>query len=292
MKIIDNKELVTFLRDFPLYSKTLFLDTFDKNYEFNVLDFFESKAYKFYCPFEKEEHTFKFGRNYGQQYVLDGNNIVDYFKDNFGKLNFTFALPSNCQSCDYKMEFLFNIFTDEAIENGKDLPKIYIRKFGQFPTFERNPEKIVLDYLNEEDKENYRKALSNLSVSYGIGAFAYFRRIIENEIKRLVKDISELDFDGSDKVKLAWSEYEMNHQMSNLITNINPYIPKSLKEIGDNPIKLLHDQLSGGIHEFSEEVCLVKARQIDVLLRYVIKKVNSEKYDLIEVRKAMLDLRK
>lgn len=183
------------------------------------------------------------------------------------------------------------MFSLEEIQEGMEIPDIYIKKIGQLPAVERLPEKEVLEYLNEEDKENYKKALSNLSVSFGIGAFAYFRRIIENEIKRIVKDISELDFEGSDKVKSAWIEYEQNHQMSNLIDNINPYIPKSLKEIDDNPIRLLHCQLSGGIHVYSEETCLEKAKKIDTILRYVIKKVNSEKFELNEVRKAMRSLK-
>lgn len=79
--------------------------------------------------------------------------------------------------------------------------------------------------------------------------------------------------------------------MTNLIDNIYEYLPKSLKEMGDNPIKLLHQQLSGGIHEYSETECLDKAKKVDTLLRYVIKKVNSEKYELMEVRKAMKGLR-
>ena len=191
------------------------------------------------------------------------------------------------------MEFLLNIFSEKPVDFEYNTPPIlYLRKTGQLPAFERNPEKEVLDYLNDEDKENYKKALSNLSVSYGIGAFAYFRRIIENEIKKIVKDISQLDFEDSDKVKTAWNEYEKNHQMSNLIDNINPYIPKSLKEIDDNPIRLLYEQLSGGIHEYSEDVCLEKARQVDTILRYVIKKVNSEKFELIAVKKAMKGLKK
>jgi len=292
MQIINDKDLANFFTDYPLYSKIQLFDTFDKGYQFKVFEYFENKAYKFYCPFEKDYHTFKIDKKWGEQYEIHENNVPDFYQDKSSNINFSFYLISNCQSCGFKMDLLLNIFSEKPVVFKNSFPSIFIRKIGQLPAFKRNPEKEVLDYLNEEDKENYTKALSNLSMSYGIGAFAYFRRIIENEIKRLVKDISQLDFEDSDKVKKAWSEYEKNHQMSNLISSINPFIPKSLKEIGDNPIRLLHDQLSGGIHEFSEEICLEKARQIDILLRYVIKKVNSEKFELIEVKKAMNGLKK
>ncbi len=291
MKIITDKDLAVFLKDSPLYSKVQLFDTFEKGYKFRVFEYFENKAYKFYCPNEKEYHTFNIDKKWGDQYELHEDEVPDFYLDKTKKINFSFQLNGTCQSCRFKMDFLLNIISNKEYDEKNDFPTLYLRKIGQLPAVERNPEKEVLDYLCEEDKDNYRKALSNLSMSYGIGAFAYFRRIIENEIKSVVKDLSELDFEGSDKIKLAWTEYEQSHQLSNLIDNINPYIPKSLKEIDDNPIRLLHSQLSGGIHVYSEEICLEKAKMIDTILRYIIKKVSSEKYELTEVRKAMRSLK-
>jgi hypothetical protein len=287
---ISDKDLATFFKESPLYSKTKFIEGYPRSTEFDILDFFEEKAYKFFCPFETDYHTFKIEKNYGNRYILC-EKAIDYYLDENEKISRSFHLHGICQSCGYKMDFLINVFSETQFKSGEGFPTTYLKKVGQLPPFERNPEKEVLDYLTDEDKENYKKALSNLAVSYGIGAFAYLRRIIENEIKRIVKDISQLDFENVDKVKKAFADYEQNHQMSNLIDNIYEYLPRSLKEMGDNPIKLLHQQLSGGIHEYSEDECLDKAKKIDVLLRYVIKKVNSEKYELLEVRKAMKGLR-
>lgn len=291
MKIITDKELADFLKDSPLYSKIQLFDTLDKGYKFKVSDYFNKKAYKFYCPNERDYHTFKIINEFGLRHEIHEDNVPDYYKDKADKINFSFHFQSHCQSCGFKMDLLLNIFTCDTIDLANKFPILYLRKIGQLPAVERNPEKEVLEYLNEEDKENYKKALANLSLSYGIGAFAYFRRIIENEIKNIVKDLSLLDFDGADIIKQAWSKYEEDHQMSKLIDSINPHIPKSLKEIDDNPIRLLHGQLSGGIHEYAEEICLEKAKLIDTLLRYVIKKVNSEMYELREVRKAMKGLK-
>lgn len=287
-----DKELADFFQNYPLYSKILLFDTLEEDTQFNIFGFFENKAYKFYCPNENDYHTFKIQKKWGDQYAIGSGNNLDYFLDKSSKICFSFHLKSTCQSCNFGMDFLLNIFTQTEIATSKKIQNLYLRKIGQLPAFERNPEKEVLDYLNYEDKENYKKALSNLAMSYGIGAFAYLRRIIENEIKNIVKDLSSLDFEGSENVRKAWTEYESNHQMSSLIENINDFIPSSLKEISDNPIKLLYQQLSGGIHEFTEETCLEKAKQIDIVLRYVIKKVNSEKFELKQVRQAMNSLKK
>jgi hypothetical protein len=181
--------------------------------------------------------------------------------------------------------------SDKCWEERASGISIYIQKIGQYPPYEFEPEASIQKYLTDEDASNYKKALTNLSVNYGIGAYAYFRRIIENEIKRIIKDISELDFEGAENVKQAYRTFEVDHQMSKLIHTLNNYLPNSLKQFGDNPIRLLYEQLSGGIHQFSEGECVEKARLIDVLLKYVIKKVNEEKYQFLDVKEAMLKLR-
>lgn len=291
MNAISDKDLATFFKDAPLYSKVQLLDTLDEGKEFELFKFFEDKAYKFHCPYENDIHTFKISKTWGSVVTLV-KGYASNLADKSERISVSFHLKGICQSCKFPMDFLLNMFTEESVNNtASRFPPILIKKIGQLPPFELVPEKEVLDYLSTEDKSNYKKALLNLSVSFGIGAFAYFRRIIENEIKRLVKDISELDFEDSGKIRQAMRDYDVNHQMSTLIDHINSFLPKSLKELGDNPIRLLHQQLSGGIHEFTEEECLEKAKVIDTLLRYVIRKVNSEKFELLEVKKAIKALR-
>ncbi len=207
-------------------------------------------------------------------------------------LDITTRVYGVCQSCKTKIDFLIKSTSDKRFEERGTGINIYIQKVGQFPPYEIEPEAVIQKYLTEEDIGNYKKALTTLSVSFGIGSYAYFRRIIENEIKRIIKDISELEFEGADNVRSAYKVFESDHQMSKLIDVINKYLPTSLKELGDNPIKLLYEQLSGGIHQFSEEDCVEKAKHIDILLKFVIKKVNEEKYQISGVKEAMSKLKK
>ena len=187
------------------------------------------------------------------------------------------------------MDFLFSIFTEQNYLP-ESIPTLWIRKIGQYPPFQRNPDKEVFNYLLDEDRENYQKALANLSISYGIGAYAYFRRIIENEIKRIVKDISEIDYDGVDEVRKAKSKYDQDHQMASLIDSISAFLPKSLMATGYNPLKVLHQQTSGGLHVLSEDECLAKARDVDSLLSYTIKSVSSLKFEYIGLQNAIKNL--
>ncbi|MCX6234427.1 MAG: hypothetical protein NT175_06825 [Bacteroidetes bacterium] len=299
MNIIADSEFGDFLAKKPLYYKIMTVSDFEKNdnnYS-NPLDF-KDKPFKFKCPIEKETQTFRtelyykdsmFDRSINN--MLNSDKLPIYFDEKTKSLNLTIQLIGRCQSCGATIDFLVQAYSDKSWDERENGLNIYIQKIGQFPPYEISPDKIVEKYLIKEDFDNYKKALANLSISYGIGAYAYFRRIIENEIKRIIEDISTMDFEGAEKIKEALKSFESDHQMANLIDVVNKFLPKSLTELGDNPIRLLYEQLSGGIHSFSDEECLQKAEMIDIILSYVVKKVNEEKYQIMNVKEAMKKLR-
>ncbi len=301
MKTISDPVFADFLTKKPLYLKVEATSDFQRsspNYS-TPLDFV-NKIFNLKCPIEKVFQTFKTEINNYEEVLqqrkeqgLHGisNALPVNFDKETRKLNLTFHLIGRCQSCGAEIDFLIRAYSDKSLDEIKDGMNIFICKIGQFPPYEISPDKVVEKYLLKEDINNYKKALVNLSVSYGIGAFAYFRRIIENEIKRIIHDISLMDFEGVDKIKEALKSFEKDHQMANLIGIINEYLPISLTGLGDNPIRLLYEQLSGGIHDFSEEECLKKAEMIDMILTYVIKKVNEEKFQINGVKEAMKQLR-
>lgn len=301
METISDKEFGDFLKDRPLYSKILATKNFEPNLNtYSYPTDFDDKKIRYYCKHDKEFQTFKcknfsFGRESltpPSINVIINQVLPPFWNKETRQLDLTLPLEAECQMCRHKIYFLINITSNGPFDKSKNLfPDIYIQKVGQIPAFEIRPEKEIMNYLIDEDKTNYSKALANLSISYGIGAFAYFRRIIENEIKRLINDIIDFDSTNSEELKIAYDNYKKHHQMSNLISSINNYLPDSFKDIGDNPIKLLHDQLSGGIHEYSDETCLNKAVNIDIVLRFTIKKINEEKIEMKDVREAIKGLK-
>jgi hypothetical protein len=102
-----------------------------------------------------------------------------------------------------------------------------------------------------------------------------------------------LEIENSDKVKQAWDTYNNgNFQMSNLIDATSSFLPVSLKDMGGNPLKLLYQQASEGIHSFSEEECLEKSQHIDKLLQFVIKRTANLKTEIQTVQSAMRSLSK
>jgi len=300
MKKITDTQLSDFFANYPLYSKLLAVENLNTYQSKAFLDnlSFSNRPFKYKCPVEGELQTFKTEIQPSKLFVPmpsflndDPHKLPPTFDIITEKLDIVIHVQGICQSCSKKIDFLIKAFSDKKWSERVGGLNIFIQKIGQFPSFEIELNNDLKKYLSDEDKSNYKKALVCLSISYGIGSYSYLRRVIENEIKRIIKDISELEFEGAEYVKSAIETYNKDFQMSKLIDVVNTYLPLSLKELGDNPIRLLYEQLSGGIHDFTDEECVKKARDIDTLLNYVIKKVYEEKYQLNDVKKAMKNLR-
>lgn len=294
----EKVKIQIFLNSYPLYKK---IDVDGRT--FIHPDQFDGLTFSFFCPNEKSIQTFtlqieprKFidlGKNFDNDHYLglyecnERENIISFVQHYSG----------TCEYCkSFKVHFLLHAETDKSYpispkySSESDFPKLSIKKLGQFPPFEITPDKDLIQYLDKEDQINYKKALICLSQNYGIGAYAYLRRIVENEILRIIEDLSKIDRQESKDIQRLLNIFRENHQMSNLIEGIYDYLPNSLKNLGNNPLKVLYGQLSGGIHEFCEEECLTKAELIDTILKFVIKRINEEESEVKAVRNAMLKL--
>jgi len=274
------------LVDYPLYRKINIPEKLQSPWEWNNIKI------KSYCENDSTEQTFgvKLPKELENYYSRQPGNKIVYPNDHFDKdenLNFALHIRGKCSYCNkFRIDFMVNIFKE------KKEGELFARKIGAFPPKEIKPEKDILSYLLPEHQEYYKKALMNLSQGYGIGAFAYFRRITEDIIKKVIKDVINLELEGNEKVKKAWEDYQKNHVMSSLLDSINPYLPNAILDIGDNPLRLLYETASLGIHELNEDECLDKAQLIDVLLQFVISKMNEEKSTVKKVREAIKKLRK
>ncbi len=65
---------------------------------------------------------------------------------------------------------------------------IFIQKVGAFPEIKVIPDSIITKYFSRETNTFYYKGLNALNQNFGIGAFAYFRRIIEKELINIISD--------------------------------------------------------------------------------------------------------
>ncbi len=189
---------------------------------------------------------------------------IQYLETGTSHLEFT------CVSCR-KSRREYHV---EQIVDGETMR---LQKYGELPKkqLERSP---VLQRFLEDDLENYEKAVVCLSHEYGVAAFAYFRRIVENNINKLLDLVQEDAQSSSANTKLIeLDKLRKNSPMGDKIKIANHALPEYLNPSDQNPLGRLYKVLSEGVHEFSEEECLNKAKATSECLAYLVGELTSRK---------------
>jgi hypothetical protein len=169
-----------------------------------------------------------------------------------------------CKSCE-KSRKLYAVWFKLPGLPGQG--KLLAYKFGEYPDYCPSlPAKVLR--LVQSDAELFKKGWKAEKLSFGIAAFSYYRRIVENHKNELFDKIIEIATEehlAPDKIEALG--YARNHtQFSHSMDAIKDAIPESLKMMGHNPLLLLHDAFSKGVHELSDEQCLERAQSVRTIL--------------------------
>jgi len=149
-------------------------------------------------------------------------------------------------------------------------------KFGELPVFgPLVPEK--LKKLVGRDRDIFFRGLRCEAQGLGIGAFAYYRRVVEDRKNKLLDQLIKVTktVDPSNKIIDEFEAAKAETQFTKAIDNIKGSFPQSLLIEGKNPLKLLHQALSQGIHDHSDDECLALAQGIRVVLSELIERMDS-----------------
>lgn len=148
---------------------------------------------------------------------------------------------------------------------------------GQHPAWGIEPEPNIQAILGAHS-DFFKKGLVCESQGYGIGAFGYFRRIVEEVIDELLNSIADI-LDGTEKEKYteALEATKKTTVAQEKIELVKDLLPSSLKPNGMNPLQVLHSALSNGMHSESDENCLESVDAIKNVLVYLIKEVKTQK---------------
>jgi hypothetical protein len=166
-------------------------------------------------------------------------------------------------------------------------------KIGEVPAFGPiTPPRLLR--LVQPDRELYLKGRRAESQGMGIGAFAYYRRVIENQKDRLIDEIIKVcrKLKAEESIISALESAKKQFQFENAIESIQDGIPESLKIDEHNPLKLLHAALSKGIHSKSDQECLELAASIRLVLTELADRVDQTLQDHAELSEAVKRLAK
>lgn len=294
-----------FLTDYPLYRPYLLVENYNSNNSnYTTPHDFIGQTFDYFCGKENCIKTFELSIDNSEYFgYLDGSEIP---KENFidGKLNYIFKTIGVCKSCnEYKIYALLNVFSNNEISkkryssvtrqisSEKQGTNIFIQKIGFFPEIKVLPDKTVSKYFDSESNNLYFKGINALNQNFGIGSFAYFRRIIEKELLNIIESIEKLPDSHSSEIQKLLEKHRENPKISTIYENIFQHLPYSLKVLGDNPIKLLYNQTSEGLHNLSETDCLDRAKKINQLLDFVIKKIYEERSEINNLKNIIKDLK-
>jgi hypothetical protein len=156
------------------------------------------------------------------------------------------------------------------LERRTDSKGDYVRKLGQQPEWEAS---IPQEFKNRlgEHAVMFQRGMDCEGTGYGVGAFAYYRRVVEDMIGDLLDRIPALLTD-EERVTFA-AALERVHQTTVTqakIELVKDLLPARLRPEGINPLDVLHTELSVGLHGKSDEDCLDDAVAVREALAYLV----------------------
>lgn len=200
-----------------------------------------------------------------------------------------FYITYRCSNCQKKSK----IFSLAAKIETDRKPAGQCIKFGEFPSY-GPPVPPMLIKLIGPDREDFLKGRRCENQGLGIGAFVYYRRVVENQKNRIIGEIIKVSekigapADRIDKLKKSIDET----QFTKALEMAKDSMPESLLINGHSPILLLHKALSKGVHSLTDDQCLQLAGNIRIVLGELSERLSQALKDEAELMRALSSLMK
>lgn len=193
-----------------------------------------------------------------------------------------------CRNCQYSVKTFALRLVREATASA--LSGV-ATKFGESPAF-GPPLPSRLISLIGPDRELFLKGRRVENQGLGVGAFAYYRRVVENQKERLIGEIAKVAkrLGASPEVLALFERAAKETQFSKAVDDVKSAIPQALLIDGHNPLTLLHSALSEGLHAGTDEECLQMAASVRVILTELSERISIALKDEAEVRQALNNL--
>src|SRR5581483_8732319 len=177
----------------------------------------------------------------------------------------------SCRNCQRKAK-IFAVAVKQT-NNASGLAM----KLGEMPPFgPHTPARVIT--LIGPDKDLFLKGRKCENRGLGIGAFSYYRRVVEKQSGRIIAEIARVaERIGAKKEVVAQIRAAANEtQFSKAIDEIKQGFPDVLLIKGvHNPLTLLHKALSEGLHNHTDEECLKIAQEIRVVLTELAERISQ-----------------
>jgi hypothetical protein len=159
-------------------------------------------------------------------------------------------------------------------------------KFGEYPPYgPPTPNRLLK--LFGKDRSIFLKGRQCENHGLGIGAFVYYRRVVENHKNQILDEIIKVAKKVAPDMVEALEAAKQEHQFSKALESVKNAIPQALLIDGHNPLTLLHSALSEGLHAQTDEECLELAHDVRLVLAELAERLAQALKDEIELNKAI-----
>jgi len=210
---------------------------------------------------------------------FEGGNQIIHKHQKFTNTYFVY-LCSNC--AEKRKIFSLQIRAEEQGSRGA------CYKFGEEPAY-GVPTPPRLLRLFGDDKDIFLKGRRCENQGLGIGAFVYYRRVVENHKNQILDEIirvsKRLETPNATIELLENAKKEI--QFSKALESVRDALPQALLINGRNPLTLLHSALSKGVHELTDARCLELAHDVRVVLAELAERLGQALKDEAELNSAV-----
>jgi hypothetical protein len=192
-----------------------------------------------------------------------------------------------CRNCRY----LATVKTFALLVKGSGQTG-FVAKLGEDPPFGPPTPSRVFRLIGEEYRELFLQGRRSENKGLGIGAYAYYRRIVEHQKGRIIDEIRKVaeKLGVSAEIVKSFIDARAETQFATAIDKVKTAIPQSLLIDGHNPLTLLHTALSEGLHELTDQECLSLARDIRVVLIELAERISTALKEEAELKSAVSHL--
>lgn len=230
-----------------------------------------------HCDHQKCEGVRRHSKHEGSKFRL-GEKYAYYF--------FTYI----CSNCTVSPQ----VFALKVAGNGKSEFSGVCTKIYQEPQFGSPIPKRLFQVIGETNREYFLQARRAIARGLGIGAYGYYRRIVENAKFELVNSVLEVARATNAlpaQIELL-KKAQLETQFSKAIEMLRDVsaIPAVLLIEGHNPLSLLHDLLSEGIHQLGDRECLERAQEAEVILCEIADRMQIAMTERKKVKAALTSI--
>jgi hypothetical protein len=174
------------------------------------------------------------------------------------------------------------------ISLGDDLKSGTAYKYGEFPVFGPPTPARVISLIGPQ-RELFLKGRRAENQGMGIAAFAYYRRVIEDQKERIFDEVIKVcrRLSAGQPVIDELTKAKTETQFSKAVDAVKLGIPQALFINGHNPLTLLHAALSEGIHAQTDEECLEIATSIRLIMAELAERMGQALKDEAELSAAV-----